>query len=136
MQPLLGRLDPGLEPIALPDLRLDQHDTSRLHEQNAQVTTAPPGYLAEDGAVSGRHLLSDQAQPGSEVATFGEGISSTDRCHHRAGDDRPDAGYTHQPLATGVMPRNSLDLARQAFDALIKPAPVARQILDHPHHTR
>ena len=47
-------LDPGLEPVALPDLRLDQHDPRGLHEQNPQVTIATPGYLAEDGAVAGR----------------------------------------------------------------------------------
>src|SRR6266566_9979249 len=51
VQPLLGGLDPGLEPVALPGLRSDQHDPGRLHEQNAQVAIAAPRYLAEDGAV-------------------------------------------------------------------------------------
>ena len=31
----LGRLDPGLEPMAGPALRLDQHHPGGLHEQNA-----------------------------------------------------------------------------------------------------
>ena len=54
VQPLLGRLDPGLEPMALPALRLDQHDPCRLNEQNPQVAIAALGYLAEDGAVPSR----------------------------------------------------------------------------------
>ena len=36
-QPLLGRFDPGLEPMALPDRRLDQHNPCGLHEQNPQI---------------------------------------------------------------------------------------------------
>ena len=40
MQPLFGRLDPRLEPMALPALRLDQHDPRRLHEQDAQLAIA------------------------------------------------------------------------------------------------
>src|ERR1022692_1196477 len=35
VQPLLGRLDPGFEPVALPALWLDQHNPRRLHEQDA-----------------------------------------------------------------------------------------------------
>jgi hypothetical protein len=60
MKPLPGRLDPGLEPVALPDLRLDQHDPRRLHEQNAQIAIASPLYLAEDGTVAGRDLLGNE----------------------------------------------------------------------------
>ena len=112
VQPLLGGFDPGLEPVALPALRLDQHDPCRLHEQDAQVAIAAFGYLAEDGAVTGRHLFRNKPEPGSKVAAFGEPISSADRGHHRAGDDRADAGHAHQPLATGILARNSLDLAR------------------------
>src|ERR1700684_1128016 len=63
VQTLLGCLDPGLEPVALPALRLDQHNPCRLHEQNAQVAIAPFRYLAEDGAVAGRDLLGDESQP-------------------------------------------------------------------------
>src|SRR6266702_2737864 len=47
-------------------------------------------YLAEDGAVPGRYLLGDKAQPGGEVAAFGEHIACADCRYHRAGDDRPD----------------------------------------------
>src|ERR1035441_8551808 len=35
VQPLLGRLDPGFEPVTLPALWLDQHNPRRLHEQDA-----------------------------------------------------------------------------------------------------
>src|SRR5580658_1082601 len=59
---LVGRLDPGLEPVALPALWLDQHDPCRLHEQNPQVAIAALGYLAKDGAVSGRGLLGIKAE--------------------------------------------------------------------------
>jgi hypothetical protein len=47
---------------------------------------------------------------------------------------RADAGNAHQPLATGILTRNSLDLARQTLDPLVEPAPVASQILDDPNH--
>jgi hypothetical protein len=40
---LLGRLDPRLEPMALPALGFDQHNPSRLHEQDAQVAIAALG---------------------------------------------------------------------------------------------
>ena len=42
VQSLLGRLDPRLEPIALPLVgpELDQHDPGRLNEQNAQIAIA------------------------------------------------------------------------------------------------
>jgi len=73
MQPLLGCLDPELKPVALLDLRLDQYNPRRLHEQNPQVMIATPGYLAEDGTVPGRDLLWHESQPGGKVAAFGEG---------------------------------------------------------------
>src|SRR6476619_3214475 len=128
MQPFLGCLDPGLEPMALPDLRLDQHDPSRLHEQNPQVAIAAFGYLAQDGAIPSRLLLRDEPQPRGEVATLGEGIASTDRGYHRAGDDRPNAGHAHQPLAAGVRAGQNSDLRRQPFNPLIEPAPVTSQV--------
>ena len=37
VQPLFGGFNPGLEPVALPALGLDQHHPGRLHEQNSQV---------------------------------------------------------------------------------------------------
>src|SRR5664280_966860 len=45
--------EPGFKPVALPALRLDQHNPRRLHEQNPQVAVAALGYLAQDCAVSG-----------------------------------------------------------------------------------
>ena len=36
VQPLLGGFDPGLEPVALPGLRSDQHDPGRLHENRTR----------------------------------------------------------------------------------------------------
>src|SRR5258707_10926248 len=112
MQPLPGRLDPGLEPVAIPDLRLDQHAPRRLHEQNPQVAIATPGYLAENGAVAGRNLFGNEPQPGGKVATLGEHIACADRGHHHAADDRPNAGHAHQPLA----PASWLAMASISFD--------------------
>ncbi len=120
--------------MALPALWSDQHDPRRLHEQNPQVAIAALRYLAEDCAIPSRDLLGDEPQPSGEVATFGECIPIANGSHHRAGDDRPDPRHAHQPLAAGISPRDGLDLARQALDALIEPAPVASQVLDEVHH--
>src|SRR6266581_3509694 len=51
VQPLLGGLEPGLEPVALPALGLDQHNPRRLDEQGPQVAIATLRYLAEDRAI-------------------------------------------------------------------------------------
>ena len=56
MQPLLGRLEPPLEAVPVPALRLDQYNPRGLNEQNAEVTIAALRYLAEDGAVAGGDL--------------------------------------------------------------------------------
>jgi hypothetical protein len=75
MQPLLGRLEPRLEAVALRAVGLDQHNPCRLDEQDTQVAIAALGYLAEDGAVAGRDLLGDEPQPGGEVAAFRQRIA-------------------------------------------------------------
>src|SRR5215813_4364530 len=111
MQPLLGRLEPRLEAVALPALRLDQYNPRGLNEQNTQVAIAAFRYLAEDSAVSGRDLFRYQPKPGAEVAAFRERISSADRGHHSTRDDRPNAGHGHQPLAALVLPCQRFDLA-------------------------
>ena len=53
MQPLLGSFDPRFESVARPPgwLDLDQHDPCHLHEEDAQVSIAALGYLAEDRAI-------------------------------------------------------------------------------------
>src|SRR5258708_31447469 len=136
VQPLLGCLDPGFEPVALPVLRSDQYDPGRLNEQDPQVAIAALRYLAEDRVVFRRELFGDKTQPGGEVAALGERIPGADRRHHRAGDNRPDTRHAHQPLATGILARKASDLAPQAFDPLIPPPPVARQILHQVNHAR
>ena len=62
VQPLLGGLDPRLEPVAFPSGRFHLHknDPCRLHEQDAQVAVAALRYFAEDGAVPGRDLPRNQ----------------------------------------------------------------------------
>src|SRR6266566_1095705 len=118
VQPLLSRIEPGLEPVALPALGLDQHNPRRLDEQDAQVAIATLRYLAEDRAIPSRDLLGDEPQPSGEVAAFCERIAIANGSHHRAGDDRPDPRHAHQPLATGISAGDGFDLARQALDAL------------------
>jgi hypothetical protein len=56
----------------LTSLRLDHHDPSGLDEQNAQVTIALFGCLAEDRAVSSRNLPKHQSEPDAEVSSVGE----------------------------------------------------------------
>ena len=53
MEPLLGGLDPGLEPVPLPALWSDEDDPRRLHEEDPQIAVATFGYLAQDRAVAG-----------------------------------------------------------------------------------
>src|SRR5260370_27094264 len=130
MQPLLGRIDPGLEPVALPALRLDQHDPCRLHEQNRQIAIATPGYLAEDGTVPGRDLFGNEPQPSGKIAALGEHIAYADRGHHRAGGDGPNTGHAHQPLATGILARDRFNLVRESLDPLVEPTPIASQVFD------
>src|SRR6516162_6604719 len=126
VQSLLRRLDPRLEPIALPLLgELDQHDPGRLNEQDAQIAIAAPGYAAEDCPVSRRDLFRDQPEPGTEVAAFGEHFAGADRGHHRARDDRADAGDRHQPLAVLILTGERFNLASEALDARIEATPVS-----------
>src|SRR6266480_6907235 len=101
VQPLLGRLEPGLEPVALPALWLDEHNPCRLDEQDPQVAIATLRYLAEDGAIPSRDLLGDEPQPSGEVAALAERITLTNSGHDRAGDDRSNPRHAHQPLAAG-----------------------------------
>src|SRR5262245_26801228 len=136
MQPLLGRLEPRLEPVTIPALRLDQYNPCGLNEQNAQVAIAAFRYLAEDGAVAGRDLLGDEPQPSGEVAAFRERIAGADCRHHRARDDRSNPRYAHQALTDGISARKNLNLTRYTSDSRIEPAPVAGQVLDHPYHAR
>src|SRR5262249_30212193 len=72
MQSLLGRFEPRLEPVTIPALRPDQYSPSGLNEQNTQVAVAAFRYFAKDGAVAGRDLVGNKAQPSSEVAAFRE----------------------------------------------------------------
>src|SRR5262245_51652964 len=72
MQPLLGRLEPRLEPVTIPALRLDQYNPCGLNEQNAQVAIAALRYLAEDGAVAGQVLDHPYHARRQDIAGRGE----------------------------------------------------------------
>src|SRR3954447_13840502 len=134
VQPPLGGFDPGFEPVTFPVLYPDQYNPGRLHEQNAQVAIAAPGDFAEDRAVSRRDLLGHQSEPGAEVAAFGEYVSSADRGHHGARNDRPDARHRHQARTRLILTGQCFDLAGEVIDAPIQPAPVARQLLNDTQH--
>ena len=118
----------------LPALSLDQHHPGRLNEQHAQVAVTALRDLAQDRAIAGGDLLGHEPEPGGEVAALGEGVSRTDRGHHRTGDDRPETGHAHQPLAANILVRDRSNLVRQGLDALIEPTPIARQVLDEVRH--
>ena len=77
-----------------------------------------------------------QSRPGAEVAAFREHVSSADRGHHCARDDRANAGHRHQSLAGLISTGQRFDFAGQPLDTLIQPAPVSRQILDDAQHAR
>jgi len=78
------------------------HEVTNVGSDRAQLANV----------ATGRHLPRDEPQPCGEVTALGERIASADRCHHRARDDRPDAGHAHQSLAAGVRPCDSSYLAR------------------------
>src|SRR6185437_16471494 len=136
MQPLLRGFDPGFKPVPVPTRRLDQHDPSCLHEQDAQVAIAALGYPAQDGAVPGGHLSRYKPEPSGKVAALRKRLARTDRSDHRAGDDRANAGHAHQPLAGAVSVGQGLDLGRELVDATVEPTPVVRQGFDDTRHAR
>jgi hypothetical protein len=82
MQPLLGGFDPLIEPVAIPIVQPEKHHPGRLHKQNAQVTIALLGDLAEYRAVSGRYLpvAPDRARHRSRAPS---------RTHHRFRSQQP-----------------------------------------------
>ena len=117
----LGRFNPGLEPVALPALRLDQHDPCRhCIEQDAQVAIA--------ARLDILHLQDVVRQVGLRIEALVWGTSPS-----QAPKSRPFENTSPRPIAAtialemiGPMPgqvlisrsqsaslaRNSLDLAR------------------------
>jgi hypothetical protein len=57
-------------------------------------------------------------------------IAGADRRHDCTRDQRADAGYRHQSLATFVLTGQRHDLAGEMLDAIIQPAPVSGKVLD------
>ena len=121
VQPLFGGFNPGLEPVALPALGLDQHHPGRLHEQNSQVAIATPGYFSKDGTVPGRYLFetspSQAAKSRPLVNTSPAPIAATIALEMIA----PDTGNTHQSTTTRVLARDGFDFVRQTLDPLVEP---------------
>ena len=85
--------------------------SSRLSRSPIQIVIAAPRDFAEDRAVSRRDLLGHQSEPGAEVAAFGEYVSSADRGHHGARNDRPDARHRHQARTCLILTGQCFDLA-------------------------
>src|SRR5262245_23940660 len=111
MQPLLGRLEPRLEPVTIPALRLDQYNPCGLNEQNAQVAIAALRYLAEDGAVAGRDLLGESPSQAAKSRPF-VNASPVPIAATIARDDRSNPRYAHQALTAGISARKNLNLTR------------------------
>jgi hypothetical protein len=70
MQALSGASEPAPEAVLRPARRPQQNDPGCLHEECAQVTVAALGDAPENGSVSGRHLLRDEADPEKWEAAF------------------------------------------------------------------
>jgi hypothetical protein len=45
------------------------------------------------------------------------------RGHHRAGEDRPNTGHAHQPLATGILARESFAVCIENADCALTVGP-------------
>jgi hypothetical protein len=93
MQALSGANEPSPEAVLWPVRRSQQNDPGSLHEEHAQVTVAGLGYPSEDGSISGRHLLRDEAKPSRKISSFRECRAIADRRNDRARDDWADARY-------------------------------------------
>src|SRR6478735_7880590 len=63
MQALSGANEPESEAVLRPVRRPQQNDPGCLHEECSQVTVAALGDAPENGSISGRHLLRDEAEP-------------------------------------------------------------------------
>src|SRR5262245_10603647 len=107
--------------------------TQAASTNSAQVAITALQYLAEDRAVPGRDLLRNEPQPSGEVAAFAD-ASPVPIAATPALEMIVRSRHAHQPLATGVPARESLNLARQSLDLLIEP--VAGQVFDDAHHSR
>src|ERR1700758_4824146 len=79
MEALRGAGEPAPEPGLWPASRPQRNDPGCLHEEHAQITVAPLGDAPEDGSVSGRHLLRDEADPGRKISSSCECRATADR---------------------------------------------------------
>src|SRR5215471_15080108 len=73
-------------------------DVGGLDKEGAEVLVAALGDPPELGAIAGRLLLRDEAEPGGEVASLLEAGTGTDGGHDGARDDRADTGHGHEAL--------------------------------------
>jgi hypothetical protein len=82
MQALRGASKPDPEAVFRPVRRPQQNDPGCLHEEHAQVTFTALGDASEDGPVSGRHLLRDEADPGRKIPSSRECRATANRGNH------------------------------------------------------
>src|SRR5208282_1137971 len=99
-----------------------------------QVAVASFGDAPEDGAVSGRHLLGDEPDPGRKISSSRECSTTADRRHHRTRNDRADSRYRHDPSTIVVAFCQRLDLIGHGFNALIELPPITGKISDDAYH--
>src|ERR1700740_1658041 len=88
-----------LHPVPWPK----QNDAGGLQEERAKVAIAAFGDASENRSITCGYLLGYQAEPSSKIAAAYEGNAIADRSHHRARDDRTDAGDRHQSLAVLIL---------------------------------
>ena len=92
--------------------RHEHHAMFTIVEENAQITIAALGYLAEDRTVASRDLPRHESQPCGEVTAFGESIARSNRGYYCSRDDRPDSRHAHETLAACILACESLNLLR------------------------
>jgi hypothetical protein len=78
-------------------------DVSGLHEEGAQVFVPPLGDLAELGAIAGRLLLRDKAEPGGEARKAQRCLDCpTARATHAGGDGSDRSIVAPRPGRAGI----------------------------------
>src|SRR5215813_5330687 len=84
-------------------------DVGGLDKEGAEVLVAALGDPPELGAIAGRLLLRDEAEPGGEVASLLEAGTGTDGGHYSARDDRADTRHGHEALTGCIVLGEALD---------------------------
>ena len=134
MQALSGASEPDPEAVLRPVRRPQQNDPGCLHEEHAQVTVAALGDAPEDGSVSGRHLLGDEAEPGRKIPALANAAPLPIAATIALEMIGPMPGTVMTLRQLSITLRQSLDLIGHGFNSLIELPPVTGKISNDAHH--